>query len=360
MKYFIIAGEASGDLHGANLIRAIKEKDAQAEFAFWGGDQMAEASKTEPLKHISELAFMGFVEVLANLKTILANFKLCEKHIQEFEPNKVILIDYPGFNLRMAKHIKSINLPVIYYISPQVWAWKENRVKKIKQYVDQMLCILPFEKAFYQKWNYETAYVGHPLLDVVAQFQAAVEKIDNAPIALIPGSRKQEIAKMLPIMLKTATKFPNENFIVTGAPAINESFYYQFQLPDNVQIMFGQTHQIMHKAKAALVTSGTATLETALFNTPEVVCYKGNYISYLLAKQLVKIKYISLVNLIMDKEVVKELIQGDFTAKNCIAELQKLLSQQGRATMLAEYKTLRTKLGGVGASARAAELIVGR
>lgn len=360
MKYYIIAGEASGDLHGANLIKGIQQLDANADFRFWGGDRMASIVGDAPVKHIRDLAFMGFVEVLLNLRTILANFKICEKDVEQYSPDVLVLIDYPGFNLKMARFAKERGMKVVYYISPQVWAWKASRVKKIKRYVDVMLCILPFEEDFYAKWDYNVEYVGHPLLDVVEEYERTEqsETLADEPIALIPGSRKQEISKMLPTMIGVAKGFPNEKFEIAAAPAIDTSFYEQFSLPDHVKVVSGVTHNIMQRAKAAMVTSGTATLETALFNTPEVVCYKGSYISYLLAKQLIKVKYISLVNLIMDREVVKELIQGDFTVQNGTVELKQLLNGEENSVLKSDYKELRKLLGGSGASLRAAQNIV--
>lgn len=360
MKYYIIAGEASGDLHGANLMKGIQQLDSAADFRFWGGDKMASVAKSAPVKHIKDLAFMGFVEVLLNLRTILANFNLCEKDIEQFAPDVLVLIDYPGFNLKMARFAKERGMKVVYYISPQVWAWKASRVKKIKRYVDVMLCILPFEKDFYAKWNYEVEYVGHPLLDVVEEYEKEqpTETETTAPIALIPGSRKQEISKMLPTMIEVAKRFPDEQFEIAAAPAIDQDFYQQFSLPNHVKVVSGITHNIMQRARAAMVTSGTATLETALFNTPEVVCYKGSYISYLLAKQLIKVKYISLVNLIMDREVVKELIQGEFTVDQGEEQLKTLLSDEKKAILTSDYKELRELLGGSGASLRAAQNIV--
>lgn len=356
MKYYVIAGEASGDLHGANLIKAIKQKDPNAEIRFWGGDLMKAASGTEPVKHIADLAFMGFIEVVANLGTILRNIKLCKTDIEAFAPEVVVLIDYPGFNLRIAEFAKKSGYQVAYYISPQLWAWKEGRVKKIRRFVDRMICILPFEVDFYKKHQVDVDYVGHPLLDAVENQSTDLSERER-PIALIPGSRKQEIAKMLPVMLEAAKAFPNERFEITAAPAITEAFYQQFDLPKHVKLVFGQTHGVMARSKAAMVTSGTATLETALYNCPEVVCYKGSAISFAIAKRLVKVPYISLVNLIMDQELVKELIQKEFTAENLTQEVQKLLEHETRDALLTGYQLLITKLGSHGASGRAAAII---
>lgn len=356
MKYYVIAGEASGDLHGSNLIKAIKARDHDAEIRFWGGDLMQGAVGHQPVKHIADLAFMGFIEVVANLRTILRNIRLCKDDIQSFNPDVLVLIDYPGFNLRMAEFGKKSGYKVAYYISPQLWAWKEGRVKKIKRFVDRMICILPFEVDFYKKHGITVDYVGHPLLDAIENKPLTALEGD-APIAIIPGSRKQEISKMLPVMIEAAKAFPNQRFEITAAPAIEEAFYQKFDLPDHVKIVYGKTHDVMLRSKAAMVTSGTATLETALHGTPEVVCYKGSAISYSIARRLVKVPYISLVNLIMDKELVKELIQGAFTPTQLKKELSRLLNPDTRDEMLEGYEELKTKLGSHGASGRAAQVI---
>ncbi len=357
MKYYIIAGEASGDLHGSNLIKELKLLDTTATFRCWGGDMM-QAAGARLVKHYSKLAFMGFIEVVMNLRTIFNNLSFCKADIIQHQPDALILIDYPGFNLRMAAWAKQQGFKVIYYISPQVWAWKENRVKGIKQHVDKMLVILPFEKDFYAKWQYEVEYVGHPLVQVINSFKehepsAAKEKI----IAVLPGSRKQEITTKLPIMLAVANKFPGYRFVVAKAPGIEAAFYDDF-LKDhsNVQAVSDSTYSLLSKASAALVTSGTATLETALFEVPEVVCYKGSAVSYAIAKRLITIKYICLVNLIMDKPVVKELIQNELTPSNIEKELNELLGNSSRQKQLAyDYKTLKQLLGAGGnASANAA------
>ncbi|HLG40597.1 MAG TPA: lipid-A-disaccharide synthase, partial [Chitinophagaceae bacterium] len=321
MKYYIIAGEASGDLHGSNLIKELKKHDLTADIRCWGGDKMREAG-SDLVKHYRDLAFMGFTEVLINLRTILLNLKFCKEDILQHKPDALILIDYPGFNLRIAKWAKQQGLKVIFYISPQVWAWKENRVKSMKKHIDKMLVILPFEKDYFKnKWNWETEYVGHPLVEVVDRYLLSVDRTqffqtDNGQpatniVALLPGSRKQEILKKLPVMLGVSNHFPGYQFVVAQAPAVEDSFYKLFtdRYP-NVSIAKNKTYHLLAQAKAALVTSGTATLETALFGVPEVVCYKGSPISYQIAKRVIKVKYISLVNLIMDKPVVKELIQN--------------------------------------------------
>lgn len=366
-KVYVIAGEASGDLHAANLMRSIKQKEV-VDFRFWGGDHMSEVAG-EPVKHISELAFMGFVEVLANLKTILGNIKFCKQDILEYKPDALVLVDYPGFNLRIAQWAKEKGIPVIYYISPQVWAWKQKRVHTIKKVVDKMMVILPFEKAFYDKFGLEVTFVGHPLIDAIDQFKERTEKVDlykkhglddRPVIALLPGSRKQEIKTKLPIMLDSLKGLEQYQFVVAGAPAMDGSFYTIFmEKNQNVRIIHGETYDLLSIATAALVTSGTATLETALFRVPEVVCYKGSTISYLIAKQLVKIDYISLVNLILDKEAVKELIQHECNAKNIASELRKILPEGEKyQKLLSDYDTLIAKLGKGGASQKAAEEVI--
>ncbi|MBI1783148.1 MAG: lipid-A-disaccharide synthase [Sphingobacteriales bacterium] len=366
MKYYIIAGEASGDLHGSNLIKELKKLDAQALIRCWGGDKMQEQGG-ELVKHYRDLAFMGFVEVITNLKTILNNLKFCKEDILQFKPDAVVLIDYPGFNLRIAEWAKQQGIKVIYYISPQVWAWKENRVKKMKQCIDKMIVILPFEKDYYRdKWNWEVEYVGHPLVEVVDSWRLTVDsklQITNykpQTIALLPGSRKQEILKKLPVMLEVSKSFPSYQFVVAKAPGVEESFYDELLKPyPNVCYVSGKTYDLLMQSKAALVTSGTATLETALFGIPEVVCYKGNPVSYQIARRLITIKYISLVNLIMDKEVVKELIQNDLTVTNLQHELNELLNNpQHIAQVKEDYRQLKEKLQqGGNASAKAAQSI---
>ena len=375
MKYYLIAGEASGDLHGSNLILEIKKRDHNASFRGWGGDLMRGAG-AEIVKDYRDLAFMGFTEVIRNLPTILQNIKFCKSDILQYKPDTVIFIDYPGFNLRIAEWAHKNGLKTIYYISPQVWAWKESRVKTIRKNIDKMLVILPFEKAFFQKWNFETDYVGHPLVEVIGQFKkspqaktlpeifTAAGKQENQTrplIALLPGSRKQEILKKLPVMLAASIDFPEYQFIVAEAPG-QESAFYDEILKDypNAGRVRNQTYNLLQHAEAACVTSGTATLETALFRVPEVICYKGSSISYQIAKRLIKVKYISLVNLIMDKPVVKELIQDEMNAKNITAELKKLLSDgSNRERLFKDYDELRLILSqGGNASEKAAALIV--
>lgn len=350
MKYYIIAGEASGDLHGSNLIKAILKNDSSAQIQCWGGDLM-QAAGGHLVKHYRSLAFMGFVEVLMNLPTILSNIAFCKKDIAAFEPDVLICIDYPGFNLRIAKWAKERGLKVVYFIAPQVWAWKENRVPAMRQSIDRLLCILPFEKDYFKdRWNWEVDYIGHPLMEVIDALAPLAHPLpylkDHALIALLPGSRQQEIRKKLPIMLSVAKAFPMEHFVVAQAPGIDTDWFKTLipELP-NVHVVAANTYAILQHSKAALVTSGTATLETALLNVPEIVCYKGNPITLALAKRFVKIKFIALVNLIMDKEVVKELIQEDLTTKNLSIELRKLLVDPNKqATIKADYAQLKQAL----------------
>ena len=360
MKYYIIAGEASGDLHGANLIKELRKIDAQTNVRCWGGDLMQEAGATL-VKHYRELAFMGFLEVLKNLFTILGNISFCKEDIAQFEPDVLVLIDYPGFNMRIAKWAKARGIKVVYYVSPQIWAWKQNRGHALKRDVDRMLCILPFEVDFYKKFNWDVDFVGHPLLDAIAQ-RTEPKPLPDVPtdkpiVALLPGSRSQEISVMLPVFMEVAKKFPDYTFVIAGAPSREAAFYQPYINQPNVRLVLGQTYNLLQQAQAALVTSGTATLETALFGVPEVVCYKGGALSYTIAKQLVKVKYISLVNLVMDREVVKELIQADFSAKNVATELDKLMQHDYRSRVEADYSTLKEKLGGIGASANAAKIV---
>ena len=366
MKYYIIAGEASGDLHAANLMKAIVAEDPQADFRFWGGDLMQKVGGTL-VKHYRDLAFMGFLEVLMNLRTITKNLAFCKKDITQFAPDVIIYIDYPGFNMRIAKWARQEGYKNHYYISPQIWAWKEGRIKAIKKDVDEMYVILPFEKAFYEeKHNFPVHFVGHPLIDEISARTPVVpenfrkeHQLDDRPIiALLPGSRKQEIQKMLEIMLSITPDFPEYQFVIAGAPSQDLEFYEPFLKKNRVHIVMNQTYNLLDVAHAALVTSGTATLETALFKVPEVVCYKGGRISYEIAKRVINLDYISLVNLIMDKEVVKELIQTEFNTKTLKKALTEILEEEKRKALFDEYYKLEQKLGGVGASANTAKLIV--
>jgi lipid-A-disaccharide synthase len=368
MKYYLVAGEASGDLHGSNLMKELKCLDADAQFRYWGGDLMQQQGG-ELVSHYKERAYMGFLEVILHLRTILGFMAQCKADIEAWQPDAVILIDYPGFNLRIAEFAHEKGIPVHYYISPQVWAWKENRVKKFKRFVDEMYVILPFEKDFYKtRWQYDVHFVGHPLLDALKDFKTEEgfkgnNGLDERPvIALLPGSRKQEITKMLGVMLQVIKDFPNHQFVIAGAPSQSVEFYNSLipsEAKNAVKVISNKTYDILSIAEAALVTSGTATLETALFEVPEVVCYKGSSVSYLIAKQLVKnIKYISLVNLVMDKELVRELIQGEMTVKNIKKELAAIVEGgEKRQTILQGYKELKNKLGNEGASGHTAVLI---
>ena len=355
-KVYLIAGEASGDLHGSNLIRAMKGIRSDLNFRCWGGDECEKAG-AQVVKHIKDLAFMGFVEVIANLRTILSNIRYCKQDIVQYNPDVIILIDYPGFNLRIAEWAKLKGFRVVYYISPQIWAWKESRVKKIKRVVDQMLVILPFERDFYAKHGMSVCFVGHPLLDVVESYvpkQKIEKEIGRPIIALLPGSRAMEIKQVWPILLEVVRRNPQYTFILGMAPTLSaENFVGLNQYP-NLSYLKGRTYDILNKADAALVTSGTATLETALFGVPEVVCYKGNPISYFIAKHLIKVKYISLVNLILDRMLVKELIQYELTVEQLEQELKYLLQPKSKEEIQKGYHELRTKLGEKGASRRAA------
>jgi len=368
MKYYIVAGEASGDLHASNLIKKIKEKDSNAEICAWGGDLMEEAG-AKVVKHIKELAFMGFTEVLLNLKTIKQNLSFCKKHILEYKPDALILIDYPGFNLRIAEFAHQHDIKVFYYISPQVWAWKKSRIKKIEKFVDHMFVILPFEKDFYKDNNFEVTYVGHPLIESVESFKISSDSkkieglsTDKKLIVLMPGSRKQEIKKVLPIMLSVKKSYLDFEWIIAGAPAIDKEFYSEIIKGEEIEILFNETYSLLNNAYAALVTSGTATLETALFNVPQVVCYKGGWLSYNIGKILVNkevVRFIALVNLLLNKEVVKELIQSDLSVIKLNAELQKLINdKQYRAMIKEDYSKLQNLLGSEIASEKVASLII--
>jgi lipid-A-disaccharide synthase len=366
MKYYIIAGEASGDLHGSNLMKALYKEDPKAIIRFWGGDLMQKTGGIL-VKHYRDLAFMGFAEVLFNLKTIINNISFCKKDIEQFQPDVLIFIDYPGFNMRIAKWAKKKGIPTHYYISPQIWAWKENRIKAVKRDFDKLYVILPFEKDFYEKkHNFPVEFVGHPLIDAIHN-RVKIENetfrrennLDERPIiALLPGSRKQEICKLLNEMLAIVPDFPDYQFVIAGAPGQVFDFYKQFLTNKAVHFITNKTYDLLSVAHAALVTSGTATLETALFKVPEVVCYKGNWASYQIAKRIITLKYISLVNLIMDEEVVTELIQGECNSKKINAELTKILNSEYRQKLLKKYEILEEKLGGEGASEKVAQLIV--
>lgn len=365
MKYYIIAGEASGDLHGANLMKSLFKEDSKADIRFWGGDLMQQVGGTL-VKHYRQLAFMGFAEVLMHLKTILNNIKICKGDIATFQPDVIVFIDYPGFNLRIAKWAKSQGFKTHYYISPQIWAWKENRITDIKRDVDKMYVILPFEKDFYEKkHHYPVEFVGHPLIDAIHNHPKTASTVfrkenqlnEKPIIAILPGSRKQEITKMLSVMLSVVHDFKDYQFVIAGAPSQEFSFYEKFITQENIKFVSNKTYDLLQNATAALVTSGTATLETALFKVPEVVCYKGSWASYQIAKRIVTLKYISLVNLIMDEEVVTELIQEKCSKKHLKKELHKILDPKNRATLHEKYDLLENKLGGIGASEKTAKLI---
>lgn len=362
MKYYLVAGEASGDLHGANLMKALKDQDPGAEFRYFGGDKMKAEGGTLA-KHYAEMAFMGFTEVVLNLRTIFRNLKTCKEDIMAYSPDVLILIDFPGFNLKIAGFGKEKGIKVCYYISPKVWAWNQKRVLKIKKVVDRMFCILPFEVDFYKGWGMEADYVGNPLLDEKASFIPDPDFLvqhqlneDNI-IALLPGSRKQEIERLLPAMLSVTEQFPDQQFVVAAAPGFPVVYYQQFIGAKNVKLVFGKTYDLLQVATAAIVASGTATLETALFHVPQVVVYKGGTISIAIARMLVKIRFISLVNLIMDREVVTELIQEDCNTVNITDQLHRLIEGQGRTKIMEDYKELSVIMGEPGASARTASLI---
>jgi lipid-A-disaccharide synthase len=366
MKYYIIAGEASGDLHASNLVAEIKKKDKKAEFRGCGGDLM-KAQGVDLLKHYRTMAYMGFVEVAVNLRKVLGNIAQCKKDILEYQPDAVILVDYPGFNFRIADFAHDKGFKVLYYISPQLWAWKRRRVKKVKRSVDKMLVILPFEEEFYKQYGVDVTYVGNPLLDELAKFGTANRSIflrrnslgeKREIIALLPGSRYQEVKRVLPVMLKAASHFPDYQFVVAGVSSLDKSLYKKILGNSDVFLIENQTYELLQNSSAAVVTSGTATLETALLTVPEVVCYKATGFSYFLAKWIIKVKFISLVNLVMDKEVVKELIQGEMTEENIVKELELLLHNSKRQRKLLEdYEELKDRLGSAGASEKAAEVI---
>lgn len=365
-KLYIISGEASGDLHGANVMKELYASQPEIDIRFWGGDKMQAVGGTMA-KHIRDLAFMGFVEVLRNIRTIFKNIRYCKEDILAFKPDALLLIDYPGFNMRIAKWAKLNNIKVYYYISPTVWAWKENRVKAIKRDVFKLFCIFPFEVDFYKKHNYDVEYVGHPLFDEIEQYLAKEEQIlnlqnnpENKPIvAMLPGSRKQELRTKLPVMLPLVDKYPDYHFVIAGAPSMDVEIYKELIQDKNVEVVYNQTYPLLQQASAAVVTSGTATLETALFEVPQVVCYIGNSISYQIAVRLVNVKYISIVNLILDKPAVLELIQHDCKTEKIDAELNRLLfDEKHREEVLNDYKILKNSLGKGGASKKVAQSLL--
>ena len=370
MKYYIIAGEASGDLHGGNLIKALKSLDGNAQFRCWGGDYMQETSGLELVRHYRDTAYMGIIEVIKHLPSIFRNLKACKEDILRFNPDVVILIDYPGFNLRVAKFLKKKGVKVFYYISPQVWAWHASRVPMMKKNIDQMFVILPFEPAFFAHYNWSVSYLGHPLLDAIDNetkqensstgMQDLLHDANKPIIALLPGSRRQEVTRILPQMLAVQASFPDFQFVVAGVPSLPKNLYESILQGNPIPVVYGQTHRLLRRARAALVASGTATLETALLNVPQVVCYRANPISIAIARKLVKVPYISLVNLIAGKEVVKELIQKDFNSVNLENELRLLLTEGSpkRTEMLQQYELLRRQLGSSGVSERVAAKMI--
>lgn len=363
MKYYIIAGERSGDLHGSNLIKAILQKDANAQIRAWGGDMMQDAGATL-VKHYKDIAFMGFAEVIKNLPTILGLLSFCKKDIQAYQPDVVILIDYAGFNMRVAKFVKSIGIKTFYYISPKVWAWNQSRALNIKKFVDRMFVIFPFEKDFFKKYDYEVEYVGNPLFDAIADFQPKANfrkesRVGQKPIiALLPGSRQQEVAKILPLMVAQAYNFPDYQFVIAGVSNLPKELYARWQSIFPIKVVYDDAYNLLSVADAALVTSGTATLETALLNVPQVVCYKTSGISFAIAKMVIKVPYISLVNLVAQKKIVPELIQNDLNNITVQEELNKILTPEGRQAQLEGYAEVRALLGDKGASAKAGSLMV--
>ena len=358
MKYYIIAGEASGDLHGSNLIKELKKLDNSSHFRCWGGDLMSQECN-DLVKHYKDYSHMGFFEVFINLKKILNNLSFCKKDIKKYNPDVIIYVDFPGFNLRIAKWAKKNKFKNHFYISPQIWAWKQNRIKTIRKVIDQMYVILPFEKKFYSSINFNVHYVGHPLLDVIkTNKNEALNRGQEKIIALLPGSRDQEIKKILPEMINIIKNFKNYSFYICAAPSQKRSTYLKYIKDKNIEkvkIVENQTYEILSKSSAALVTSGTATLETALFKIPQVVCYKSSWISIMIGRFLLRnLKFISLVNLILDKEVVKELIQENLNEKNLTSELNNILEGDYRINMLKSYNELIDKLGNRGASEKTA------
>lgn len=363
MKYFIIAGERSGDLHGSNLIKAIRQTDKEAEIKGWGGDYMQEAG-ADVLMHYKDLAFMGFAEVLANLPKILGFFSLCKKQIDDFDPDALVLIDYAGFNMRIAKWAKPKGYKIFYYISPKVWAWNQNRALNLKNNIDKLFVIFPFEVDFFKKYDYEVEFVGNPLFDAIAGFKPNPDflkqnQLENKKIiALLPGSRKQEVEQMLELMVAAKGQFPGYQFVIAGVGNLPKEFYERF-LGDEISLLTDQTYDLLTHAQAAMVTSGTATLETALFGVPQVVCYKTSWLSYSIASRLIRVPFISLVNLIAEKEVVKELIQEELTTDNIAIEIEKILTDTPQRTnQIADYEHIKQVLGSAGASAQTGKRIV--
>ncbi|WP_353124735.1 lipid-A-disaccharide synthase [Parapedobacter pyrenivorans] len=365
MKYYIIAGETSGDLHGANLIDALKKFDAAAEFRIVGGDRMQHASGQTAVIHTSQMAFMGFVEVLANIRTISRNLRIVKTDVSAYEPDTLILIDFPGFNLKIADFAKKIGLRVCYYISPKVWAWNQRRVLKIKQVIDKLFCILPFEVDFYREWGMEVEYVGNPLLDAIAKHAVnpnflEEHRLTGRPIiALLPGSREMEISRLLPIMANVSRLFPAHHCVIAGAPNFTEEYYKQHLSGLELPIVFDATYDLLKNAEAAVVASGTATLEAALLRVPQVVVYKANPISIAIARMVIKVRFISLVNLITNMLAVRELIQKDCNVDRIADELDLLINNsEYRDNIFENYDLLMEKMGEPGASQRTAKSII--
>lgn len=363
MKLYFIAGEASGDLHGSNLLKELNKQNSSIQARGFGGDLM-EKEGLKLSKHYRDLAFMGFVEVVMNLRTILKNISFCKQDILNYKPDAIILIDYPGFNLKIAEFAKKNGIKVFYYISPKVWAWKKNRVHKLKKFVDELFTIFPFETEWFKNYGVDVNYVGNPLLDAISQFEKSNSRLsfkaDNPIIALLPGSRNQEIERMLPLMLQVASTHSNHQIIIAGAPSKDTVFYSKYLIDyPSVKLVFDETYQLLSNAEVALVTSGTATLETALFEVPQVVCYKANSLTYQIAKRVVNLDYISLVNLILDKPAVPELIQNDFNEEHLNKELTNILPNgQSRNEQIKDYKKLKEILGEGGASKKVAGLML--
>ncbi|MFI3266827.1 MAG: lipid-A-disaccharide synthase [Rikenellaceae bacterium] len=370
MKYYIIAGEASGDIHAANLMRGIIDKDSKAEFRFWGGDNMAlVGGKDNLVKHYKETSFMGFVEVAKNLKTILSQMSLCKKDLLAYAPDVLIMVDYPGFNLAMAKFAKSKNIKTFYYISPKVWAWKENRVKALRKYVDKLFVIFPFEVEYFKKHNIDVVFEGNPSVDYIEQRLSKIDteqafraqwSLGEAPlIALLAGSRKTEIANSLPFMVELSQRFPEYQFVVAAVPWLEKSLYDKYLAGSSVKCVEDRTFELLKYSNAAIVTSGTATLETALVNTPEIVCYRADKLSAWIARNVIKIRFVSLVNIIMNREIVRELLQQDMTTDNAEIELKNILEGGSkREQILKDYQILSEMMGSSGASKRVASKMI--
>ena len=367
MKYYIVVGEASGDLHASNLMKELKKKDAEAEFRFWGGDLMQVQGGT-CVKHYKETAIMGFVDVFVNIRKVFKNIKLCKSDISWYKPDAVIFVDYPGFNLRIAEYTHKQGFKNFYYISPKVWAWKQSRVEKIKKFIDKLFVIFPFEIEFYKKHNYKVEFVGNPLLDAIddkinnklsrEDFLRENNLPDKPIVAILAGSRKKEVSYNLPVMVKVASKFPDYLFVIAAAPSLDIEIYKNYIKNSDIKIIYNKTYDVMQHSVASLITSGTATLEAALFNLPELVCYRGDWGSYQIARRLIKVKYASLVNLIMDRLVIKEFLQYDMTVENITKELEKLLKNEDyKSQIKKDFAELQNVLGGKGASARTAKII---